>query len=153
MAGDHADPQSARHGFFDGFIVAQFKPYVWTEFHLAATYGSVSAATFVTSVQYLENQNIAYGGGHMAAAMLLMESPAISMAIIFVNALRRKGAPEIVALGSGVAALGSGVSKPSLSVGKILHESCTEEAQISLSLMQPRQPSSRCKSSVSKLLI
>jgi len=34
---------------------------------VAATYGSVSAVTFVTAVQYLENQNIAYGG-HMAAA-------------------------------------------------------------------------------------
>ena len=35
---------------------------------VAATYGSVSAVTFVTAVQYLENQQIAYGG-HMAAAM------------------------------------------------------------------------------------
>ncbi len=35
---------------------------------VAATYGSVSAVTFVTAVQYLENQDVAYGG-HMAAAM------------------------------------------------------------------------------------
>jgi hypothetical protein len=41
---------------------------------VAATYGSVSAVTFVTAVQTLENQEIAYGG-HMAAAMALMECP------------------------------------------------------------------------------
>ena len=35
---------------------------------VAATYGSVSAVTFVTAVQYLENQGVAYGG-HMAASM------------------------------------------------------------------------------------
>ena len=35
---------------------------------IAATYGSVSAVTFVTAVQYLENQGQPYGG-HMAAAM------------------------------------------------------------------------------------
>ena len=35
---------------------------------LCATYGSVSAVTFITTIQFLENQGIAYGG-HMAAAM------------------------------------------------------------------------------------
>jgi hypothetical protein len=40
---------------------------------VAATYGSVSAVTFVTAVQYLDNNGIAFGG-HMAAAMALMES-------------------------------------------------------------------------------
>ena len=34
---------------------------------MAATYGSVSAVTFVTAVQYLESQHIAYGG-HAALA-------------------------------------------------------------------------------------
>ena len=56
---------------------------------VAATYGSVSAVTFVTAVQYLENQHIAYGG-HMDAAMALMESPAIILAIVFANTLRQK---------------------------------------------------------------
>ena len=39
---------------------------------IAATYGSVSAVTFLTATQYLENQNVPFGG-HMAAAMALME--------------------------------------------------------------------------------
>ncbi|WP_394791151.1 sodium-dependent bicarbonate transport family permease [Rhodoferax sp.] len=56
---------------------------------ISATYGSVSAVTFVTAVQYLEGQSTAYGG-HLAAAMALMESPAIIMAVVFVNLLRRE---------------------------------------------------------------
>ncbi|PUE26626.1 sodium-dependent bicarbonate transport family permease [Limnohabitans sp. JirII-29] len=98
---------------------------------VAATYGSVSAVTFVTAVQYLENQQIAYGG-HMAAAMALMESPAIIMAVVFANALRQKTATGVVAVGGGVAALGGPAGKPTVSVGKILHESFTDGAQLLL---------------------
>ena len=84
---------------------------------VAATYGSVSAVTFVTAVQYLENQQLAYGG-HMAAAMALMESPAIIMAVLFANALRQKS--------------GSESTQPSFSIGKVLHESFTDGAQLLL---------------------
>ena len=98
---------------------------------LAATYGSVSAVTFVTAVQYLENQQVPYGG-HMAAAMALMESPAIVMAVIFANTLRQKADPGVVALSGGVAALGTNPSRPGISVGKILHESFTDGAQLLL---------------------
>lgn len=98
---------------------------------VAATYGSVSAVTFVTAVQYLENQNITYGG-HMAAAMALMESPAIIMAVVLANTLRQKAAPQVVAVGSGVAALSGLPSKQSVSISKILHESFTDGAQLLL---------------------
>jgi len=43
---------------------------------IAATYGSVSAVTFVTAVNHLSQLGIAYGG-HMVAALALMEAPAI----------------------------------------------------------------------------
>lgn len=56
---------------------------------IAATCGSVSAVTFITAAQYLETQGTAYGG-HMAAAMALMESPAIVMAVVLANAARRR---------------------------------------------------------------
>ena len=56
---------------------------------IAATYGSVSAVTFVTAIQFLENHEIPYGG-HMAAAMALMESPAIILAVILANSLRQQ---------------------------------------------------------------
>jgi uncharacterized protein len=86
---------------------------------IAATYGSVSAVTFVTAVQYLEHNNIAYGG-HMAAAMALMESPAIIMAVIFANTLRQQQQHTSTA------------NKSSTSLGKILHESFTDGAQLLL---------------------
>ena len=98
---------------------------------IAATYGSVSAVTFVTAVQYLENQHIDYGG-HMAAAMALMESPAIILAVVLANSLRQKTRPQIVSLSSGVAGLSSPPQKQSVSIGKILHESFTDGAQLLL---------------------
>lgn len=85
---------------------------------LAATYGSVSAVTFITTIQFLENQQIAYGG-HMAAAMALMESPAIIMAVLLANRLRQQaGQTE------------DGHTPTPL--GKILHESFTDGAQLLL---------------------
>lgn len=85
---------------------------------LAATYGSVSAVTFITTIQFLENQHIAYGG-HMAAAMALMESPAIIMAVLMANRLRQQaGQTE------------DGHTPTPL--GKILHESFTDGAQLLL---------------------
>ena len=98
---------------------------------VAATYGSVSAVTFVTAVQYLENQNIDYGG-HMAAAMALMESPAIILAVVLANTLRQKQTPPMVSLGSGVAGLSGPPNQQSISIGKILHESFTDGAQLLL---------------------
>jgi len=99
---------------------------------VAATYGSVSAVTFVTAVQTLENQDVAYGG-HMAAAMALMESPAIILAVMLANSLRQRTASGVAVNAGGVAPLAR-ASKPvpSASLGKILHESFTDGAQLLL---------------------
>jgi len=43
---------------------------------IAATYGSISAVTFVTATNYLDGLGIEWGG-HFVAAMALMEAPAI----------------------------------------------------------------------------
>lgn len=96
---------------------------------IAATYGSVSAVTFVTAVQYLEHNNIAYGG-HMAAAMALMESPAIIMAVVFANALRRQNGGQIA--GHNAQLDDSKPHKSGASLSKILHESFTDGAQLLL---------------------
>jgi len=48
---------------------------------IAATYGSVSAVTFVTAAAFLERRHEPYGG-HMVAALALMESPAIIVALL-----------------------------------------------------------------------
>lgn len=82
---------------------------------IAATYGSVSAVTFITATQFLGQQGIAYGG-HMAAAMALMESPAIILAILLANKARAASTQKTASIG----------------LSKILHESFTDGAQLLL---------------------
>lgn len=48
---------------------------------IAATYGSISAVTFITGITYLETVHVEYGG-YMVAAMALMESPAIVIGLV-----------------------------------------------------------------------
>jgi hypothetical protein len=99
---------------------------------IAATYGSVSAVTFVTAVQYLENQSIAFGG-HMAAAMALMESPAIILAVLMASSIRQQNlATSTVVVNSGLASFSLGIPRPAVSLKKILHESFTDGAQLLL---------------------
>jgi uncharacterized protein len=88
---------------------------------LCATYGSVSAVTFITTIQFLENQGVAYGG-HMAAAMALMESPAIIMAVVLANAVRRQENAQAL----------PGTAVHPVGMGKILHESFTDGTQLLL---------------------
>lgn len=53
---------------------------------MAATYGSISAVTFITAGSFLDNLNHANPaytpGGYMVAAMALMESPAIVVGVL-----------------------------------------------------------------------
>ncbi len=83
---------------------------------IAATYGSISAVTFITATQTLDIAGIEYGG-YMAAAMALMESPAIILAIILANKARLSI---------------SGSVSQGKSLSKILHESFTDGGQILL---------------------
>jgi uncharacterized protein len=86
---------------------------------IAATYGSVSAVTFITATQYLDQFQIEYGG-HMAAAMALMESPAIILAIILANKARATQSADLK------------TKQEASSISKILHESFTDGAQLLL---------------------
>ena len=83
---------------------------------IAATYGSISAVTFITTTQVLDQAGISYGG-HMAAAMALMESPAIIITIILANRIRQQR---------------SGGTAAQTSLGKALHESFTDGGQLLL---------------------
>jgi hypothetical protein len=56
---------------------------------IAAAYGSISAVTFITAGSFLEKLHIAYGG-HMVAALALMESPAIVVGLILVRVFKTK---------------------------------------------------------------
>ena len=53
----------------------------------AATYGSISAVTFVTCTSYLDSQNIEWSG-YLVAAMALMESPAIIVGLFLYRVYR-----------------------------------------------------------------
>ncbi|MFM2284912.1 MAG: hypothetical protein RLZZ543_409 [Bacteroidota bacterium] len=48
---------------------------------IAASYGSVSAVTFVAAAAFLENLKVPFGG-HMVAVMALMEAPAIVVGVV-----------------------------------------------------------------------
>jgi uncharacterized protein len=63
------------------FFILKRKLDVHNAAAIAATYGSVSAVTFITAVSFCEYSNIEFGG-HMVAAMALMESPAIICGVI-----------------------------------------------------------------------
>lgn len=50
---------------------------------VAASYGSVSAVTFIAAISFLEMQQL-HSGGHMVAVMALMESPAIVVGVMLI---------------------------------------------------------------------
>ncbi len=96
---------------------------------VAASYGSVSAVTFVTAMQYAESHEITVGG-HMAVAMVLMESPAIIVAIVLANLLRRQAAAQPLQLSAqGTLVTGGGQG---MSIREVLHESLTNGTHLLL---------------------
>ena len=116
-----------------GFLVLRRLVAPFDAVAIAATYGSVSAVTFITATQYLEGHRVDYGG-HMAAAMALMESPAIVMGLLATQVLRQRstaaatGAVEMTGGGAALARHGG----PSLSIAHVLRESFTDGAQLLL---------------------
>lgn len=93
-----------------GYAVLRTKLNGFDAAAVAATYGSVSAVTFVTATQYLSMVNVEYGS-YMAAVMALMESPAIIMAVALAAYIR---------------------ASKSVSIKHVLHESFTDGAHILL---------------------
>lgn len=98
-----------------GYLVLRTKLNNYDAAAISATYGSVSAVTFITATQALDQYGIPFGG-HMAAAMALMESPAIILAILLANKAR-----------ASVSSINA-----SSRMSKILHESFTDGAQLLL---------------------
>jgi hypothetical protein len=66
---------------FYTFFILKRKMSISDAGAVAATYGSVSAVTFVSAVSFLEAQTVEFGG-HMVAVMALMESPAIIVGVV-----------------------------------------------------------------------
>lgn len=64
------------------FFILRTKLDIYNSVAIAATYGSISAVTFITGVTYLGTVGVEYGG-FMVASMALMESPAIVIGLVF----------------------------------------------------------------------
>ncbi len=92
---------------------------------VAATYGSISAVTFITTQQFLTDRAVEFGG-YMTVAMVLMETPAILMAVILATAVRAKEAVQEHADDGDV----DGVAP--LSFRDVLQEALTDGAQLLL---------------------
>ncbi|MEY6433297.1 sodium-dependent bicarbonate transport family permease [Thioalkalicoccus limnaeus] len=87
---------------------------------VAATYGSVSAVTFIVAQQFLTSEGVEFGG-YMTVAMVLMESPAIIMAVLLASYVRSR---DVV----------PGADRPpaALSMRKVLHEAFTDGGHLLL---------------------
>jgi hypothetical protein len=76
---------------FDGFNAAA----------IAATYGSISAVTFITAESFLDTQSLPFDG-FMVAALALMESPAIIVGLLLVTLAAPQKRPDIAGMRWGV---------------------------------------------------
>ncbi len=91
---------------------------------IAGTYGSVSAVTFIVASSFLGRQGIE-PSGYMTAAMVIMESPAIIMAVLLATMIRLREKK----LAGNAAGENTGSVLP---MGKVLHEAFTDGAQLLL---------------------
>lgn len=106
------------------FLILRTRLNAYNAAAIAATYGSVSVVTFIAAGSFLDKVGIGYGE-HMIAALVLMESPAIVMAVLLSNVARsreRKHAGEDSQAQNGNA----------LPMGKILHEAFTDGTHLML---------------------
>ena len=88
---------------------------------VAATYGSISAVTFIATQQFLISNQIEFGG-YMTVAMVLMESPAIVMAVLLASLVRARKTAATTPSDAGTA----GRPLPALSFRKVLREALTD---------------------------
>ncbi|GIG40301.1 sodium-dependent bicarbonate transport family permease [Cellulomonas phragmiteti] len=126
-----------------GFVVLRRRIDHFDAAAIAATYGSVSAVTFIAGTQFLTARGDA-PGGYLTVALVLMESPAIIMAVLLATWARARrhvteqatvlagvhGPPQ-PPTASGVTA-GHPVPTPPMSMRAILHEAFTDGAHLVL---------------------
>jgi hypothetical protein len=75
------------------FFIARMRLNIYDAGAIAAAYGSVSAVTFVSASSFLETNSIHFGG-HMVAAMALMEAPAIIVGVLLMRGADKKNADK-----------------------------------------------------------
>jgi len=86
---------------------------------VAAVYGSVSAVTFITATSFLSQVKIPFGG-HMVAAMALMESPAIIVGVLLARLGMRESKNEGSKNQSSQRALAPGFLRDAFLNGSVL---------------------------------
>ena len=114
-----------------GYFVLRHRVGRFDAAAIAASYGSVSAVTFLTAAQYLEDLGTP-AGGHMAVALVLMESPAILVAVLIANALRTEQSARSLLPGSNAAVVTLSGPGGGSQIGRILHESLTNGSHLLL---------------------
>jgi uncharacterized protein len=72
------------------FFILRSKLDVYNAAAIAATYGSISAVTFITANTFLDQLGIA-SDGYMVAALAMMESPAIIAGLVLVKMFAPRG--------------------------------------------------------------
>lgn len=97
---------------------------------IAATYGSVSAVTFIAAGQFLDNHGVKYGG-YMAVALVIMEAPAVIMAVALA-ALTRAKLAKLNSSASADELNTKSEYNSTFSMRHILHESFTDGAIVLL---------------------
>lgn len=103
-----------------GFVLLRRSLSPFNAAAIAATYGSVSATTFIAATQYLSLMDIDFGG-HMSVALVLMESPAILMAMGLAAWARRQQQTRAAALPANAPTF-----------GKVVHEAFTDGSHLLL---------------------
>lgn len=110
------------------FLVLRRKVNPFDAAAISATYGSVSAVTFIAASNYVISRG-AEVGGYMTVALVVMESPAIVMAVLLASWVRSSepdGAMATVEAGPAATA-----SSP-MSIKAVLHEAFTDGAHLLL---------------------
>ncbi len=90
-----------------GFLVLRRRVNHFDAAAIAATYGSVSAVTFIAASQFVTGRGDA-PGGYLTVALVLMESPAIIMAVLLATWARARQRSVDTAADSLVAAPAGG---------------------------------------------
>lgn len=72
-----------------GYLVLRRRVPAFDAAAIAATYGSVSAVTFVAATQFVTSRGDV-PGGHMTVALVMMETPAVVMAVLLASWVRSR---------------------------------------------------------------
>lgn len=72
------------------FFILRTKVGIPNASAIAASYGSVSAVTFITAIAFLEQRGHPFGG-HMVALMAMMEAPAIIVGVLLMKLFGNNG--------------------------------------------------------------